>query len=86
MVEEGTAAAAAVETDDVCVCGCRSKGNGSGGKAMVEILYLTRRAVGALQYGKTALHYAAGKGHDSVVETLWKAEGCDVNAKTDVRI
>ena len=53
---------------------------------MVEILYLTRRAVGALQSGYTALHYAAGEGHDSVVETLLKAEGCDVNAKDDVRI
>ena len=86
MVEEEAAAAAAVETDDVCLCKCRSKGKGSRGKAMVEILYLTRRPVGALQNGWTALHFAARNGHDSVVETLLKAEGCDVNAMDDVRI
>ena len=86
MVEEGTVAAAAVGTGDVCLCDCRSKGKGSGVKAMVEILYLTRRAVGALQFAETALHVAADKGHDSVVETLLKAEGCNVNAKNNVRI
>ena len=36
--------------------------------------------------GFAPLHIAARNGHDSVVETLLKAEGCDVNAMDKVRI
>ena len=71
----------------MCVCVIvEARGREAEARRSVEILYLTRRPVGALQNEETALHVAADKGHDSVVQTLLKAEGCDVNAKNNVRI
>ena len=71
----------------MCVCvNAEARGSELGERGSVAIAWLTRRPVGAPQEGWTALHVAAGKGHDSVVEILLKAKECDVNAKNLVRI